>query len=92
MRVLEGGSGDSKRFKELLDEQFDWPTPYLFKFIVPSKQLAALEGLLEGYDLETRASSQGNYVSVSLSPVMESADSVIELYNKVGEIEGLLAL
>lgn len=83
---------DSPTFKRLLDEQNDWPTPFMFKFIVPRAQLAALEKVLEGHELRTRKSRNGNYLAVTTTPVMESSDAVLRIYRAASEIEGIVSL
>jgi putative lipoic acid-binding regulatory protein len=84
--------GDGDRFRRLLDEQNDWPARFTFKFIVPVEHLLELEELLQGHSVQTRPSRNGNYIAATLSPVMDSSDAVIALYEKVSVIEGLLAL
>ena len=85
-------SADPDQFRRLLDEQNEWPAPYTFKFIVPSRGLDDLAALLEGFNLETRTSRKGNYISVTLTPLMPSSEAVIDIYERVSGIEGLVAL
>ena len=92
MRILEGGTGDQEQFRKLLDEQNDWPEHFTFKFIVPIEQFEQLQSLLSEHEFRTRPSSKGNYVSVTLNPLIESSDQVIELYARVSVVEGLVAL
>lgn len=92
MRIFGGGSGDVEQFRRLLDEQNDWPSHFTFKFIVPLKQFGELQGLLGDHEFKTRSSSKGNYVSVTLSPLMDSAESIIQLYRKVSVVEGIVSL
>lgn len=92
MRILEGGGGDRDQFRRLLDEQNEWPDHFTFKFIVPIERFEQLRSLLNDHDFETRSSRKGNYVSVTLNPLIESTDEVIELYNRVSIVEGLVAL
>ena len=80
------------RFKKLLDEESDWPTYYVFKFIVPSTQLESIEGLLEGHELQKRHSSNGKYVSVTAKIWMETSEEVIQQYNLVSTVEGIILL
>ncbi len=79
-------------FERLLDEQNEWPTTFLFKFIVPLEQMPAFQSLFEGAEMTTRASSKGNYISVTMQPVMDSADAVRAVYEKAGQIEGIVSL
>ncbi len=79
-------------FRALLDDQTDFPADYTFKFIVPLEHMPELQRLLADYELQTRASRNGNYISTTLSPRMESSADVIALYEHVSGVEGLIAL
>jgi uncharacterized protein len=83
------------KLKTKLEDQFDWPLPYLFKFIIPSdnKKLALVEALF-GNDaqLSTRQSKTNKFISVSAKEVMISPDEVIAVYKKAAEIEGIMSL
>lgn len=84
--------GGTARFKQLLDEQNEWPSRFTFKFIVPKSRLDDLEHILEGYEFERRPSRNGNYFAVTLTPVMESSDEVLRLYGEASQIEGIVSL
>lgn len=83
---------EANQFKRLLDAQNDWPAEFIFKFIVPKEQLAALKEILDGYQLKTKASRNGNYLAVTLKPVMESSEEVIRIYRRASEIKGIVSL
>ena len=79
-------------FKKKLEDQHDFPTIYMFKFIVPfEKEQEVIELLPEG-DISSKASKEGKYVSVTARLMMESSDDVIEIYQQTHKIEGLIAL
>lgn len=80
------------RFQDLLDDQTEWPTDYLFKFIVPRPELEDLKSALGEESPRVRASSKGNYVSVTIERKMTSSDEVIAVYQSVAEVEGVIAL
>jgi len=90
--ILGNSEADPDQFRRLLDEEHEWPSPYTFKFIVPLVRLDNLLLLLDGFELETRTSRNGNYVSLTLSPLMDSSEAVIQFYTSVSVIEGLVAL
>lgn len=79
-------------FERMLDENHQWPCPYVFKFIVPTGNLALLTALFDGQPLTTRESKGGKYTSVTVESTMCSGKSVMETYRKAAEIPGLLAL
>lgn len=83
---------DWNRFRSLLNEQYDWPADYTFKFIVPSEQLAAVENVFPEDERKVRSSARGRYCSVTVTRVVGSADDVIEVYTLAAEIEGIVSL
>ncbi|RAV28602.1 DUF493 family protein [Sinomicrobium soli] len=85
-----------KRLKEELENYTTWPSRYLYKFIVPSdkEKTSEIEQIFDntGAVINTRKSSNGKYTSVSVEVVMESADAVIDKYQEVGKVEGVISL
>lgn len=79
-------------FKRLLDEQYQWPALYTFKFIVPAAQASAVERLFPPGATTRRASAKGKYVSVSATLNVGSAEAVVAMYEDAAGIEGLIAL
>ena len=80
------------RFRDLLDEQTEWPSDYLFKFIVPRPELEDLKEALGVQQPKVRASRKGNYVSVTLERKVTSSDEVIAVYKSVAEVKDVIAL
>ncbi len=81
-----------EHFKALLDDQNDWPTEYVFKFIVPRAGQAPMEQILGDVPITVRASSKGKYVSITARMEMGSSDEVIEIYKSAGQVEGVVSL
>ena len=79
-------------FQDLLDDQNEWPAPYVFKFIVPRTGLDDVKQALGAAEVSTRESSRGRYVSVTARMHMESSDAVVEIYKSVRGIEGVISL
>ncbi len=77
-------------FGRLLDEQTEWPAPYLFKFIVPVEHMPAFTSRFEGVELQTRPSKNNNYIGVTMTPVMASVESVRAIYEKAFEVPGII--
>ena len=80
--------------KEQLEE-LEWPSVYLFKFIVPNESslVARTTALFDdGTDLSYHPSKNGKFVSVSARELMLSPDAVIQRYEEASKIEGLIAL
>jgi putative lipoic acid-binding regulatory protein len=80
------------RFKELLDDQNDWPTQYTFKFIAPAKRTDDLKDVFGDHPIRVRESSKGNYKSVTAQIRMSSSEEVIAIYEEASHIEGVISL
>lgn len=84
------------RLLEQLRDDTSWPSPYLYKFIVPAslEKIAEIEAAFDNMEarVETRDSSKGNYTSVSVRVTMESPEAVVEKYLEVSKVEGVISL
>ena len=82
--------------KKKLEEQHDFPTLYMFKFIVPNEleKEAQLMGIFQKEESEfsSRESKTGRYISLTIKAVMVDAQSVISAYQKAEKIEGIVSL
>lgn len=85
-------SGSREEFIRMLDQEHQWPTWYLFKFIVPRGKEDLVVALFPEGKTSIKTSSKGNYRSVTSKIMMTSAQDVLEIYEKAGHIEGVLAL
>lgn len=79
-------------FREKLEHEYEWPSLYTFKFIVPRTQENAVVELFPKVNVQTKESSGGKYVSVTARLMANSSDSIIEVYEKAQHIKGLIAL
>jgi putative lipoic acid-binding regulatory protein len=86
---------------DLLEQMHTFPGPYLFKVIGKADQgfLARVvavvrEELLFDADpaYQIRTAVGGRHLSVSLEPVVASADQVLAVYRRLGAIEGVVML
>lgn len=80
--------------KAKLDQE-EWPSIYLFKFIVPSDshKIAQLVELFdENAQISFHSSKNGKYTSVSAKTVAIDAQSVLEVYKNATTIEGIISL
>jgi putative lipoic acid-binding regulatory protein len=80
------------KLRLVLEETVEFPSEYLFKFIVPKSEVHHVLALLDGMDIEERASANGNYISVSARKICNASDDIIQVYKKVSTIKGLIAL
>ena len=84
------------RLREQLEESTDWPSNYLFKFILPSeeKKKATLRSIFANHPVQIteRNSSKNTHVSISIEGVFRSPDQIISKYKAVAQIEGVIQL
>lgn len=79
-------------FKEKLDNNHDWPSLYMFKFIVPAGREDQVKELFPKNEVSLRPSSKGNYISATIQMMASSAEEIIEIYEEANTIEGIIAL
>jgi len=83
------------RLKEELAATSEWPSEYLYKFIVPSEagKVVEVEGAFNnlGAVIKTQQSKTGKYTSISINVTMKDPDAVIEKYIAVSTIEGIIS-
>ena len=76
----------------LLNEEYDWPCSYTFKFIVPPEKVHILKNIVKSEEAKLNPSRNGKYISVTIKKEMESAEKVIEVYADASTIEGIISL
>ena len=81
-----------ERFKDLIDDQSDFPSTYTFKFIAPSNELDALKALFGRQKISLRPSRKGNYTSVTAKIEMHSSDEIVAVYKAAAKIPGVVSL
>lgn len=80
------------KFRALLEESYQWPDYYEFKFIIKTDDKHLIIGRLEGFTVHETPSKQGNYTSVSARKLMSSTEEVLEIYTLMGSIKGVISL
>lgn len=87
---------DLERIKSTLDQHHNWPSVYMFKFIVPSEndKIAQVEALFNSKTAEIKMnqSKNGKFTSITAKEVMTDADSVLNCYMEASKIDGLISL
>ncbi len=81
---------DSLKLK--LEEDGGFPKKYMFKFIVPKGNVHQLLPHFETADISSKNSKTGKYISISATIMAFSADDIVEKYQSIGQIEGLISL
>ena len=90
--MSEDNQEEIDRLKTLLENNHDFPTKYMFKFIVPQTKEAEVKNIFPYENVRMNFSKRGKYVSITVELMMESSDAVLEVYKAAQSIEGLIAL
>lgn len=85
-------SGTIESFRDKLDQEYEWPSLYTFKFIVPEHSADEIRALFQKHDIVERPSSKGNYISLTSKVMVQSSDKVIEFYLEASKVEGVISL
>ncbi len=79
-----------------LEKSTTWPSVYLFKFIVPSTidNVMKVENTFNnlGAIIKTTKSKTGKFTSVSIDVLMQTPQDVINKYQNLASIEGIISL
>lgn len=83
---------DNQKFRALLDESYQWPDYYEFKFIIKTDDKHLIIAKLIDFTVHETPSKQGNYTSVSARKLMKSTEEVLEIYALMSTIKGVISL
>jgi uncharacterized protein len=85
-----------ERLKIELNNNNTWPAVYLFKFIVPTvnNNVQFVENCFDftGAVITTKISKTGKFTSVSVDCVMQNAEEIIQKYQEVSIVKGIVSL
>ncbi len=86
-----------KKLKTQLADTAQWPTAYLYKFIVPTdtSKIEQVESIFDnlGAVINKKQSKNGKYTSVSINVRMKNPDHVILKYKEVAsKVEDVISL
>ena len=84
------------RLREELENSTEWPSEYMYKFIIPSdtEKKEQVEAVFNhsGAVIGTKKSSNGTYTSISITLRLNNPDEVIAYYKKVSTIKDVISL
>ncbi|WP_264566865.1 DUF493 domain-containing protein [Flavobacterium sp. N3904] len=85
-----------ERLKVELDNSNSWPAEYLFKFIVPTTE-ENIKKVEEAFDcmgavIKTTKSKTGKFTSISVDLLVKDSQEIIDKYQEVSTIEGIVSL
>ena len=80
------------KMKALLENEYEWPANYRFKFIIPKDKENDVEKMFSNEKIEYRASKKGNYLSVTFQKECQNSEEIIKIYELASTIKGLILL
>ena len=80
------------KFRELLEQNYQWPDFYTWKFIVKVDSQSQVEALLVGHEISVKISGKGNYVSITSRKFVQTTEEVLEVYRLISTIPGVMSL
>jgi uncharacterized protein len=84
-----------ERLRESLGKVHEWPSVYMFKFILEPEE-KRLQAVLDLFAAESevlrRYSASGKYLSITVKEVMLSTDEVVSRYDRASDIQGVITL
>ncbi len=83
---------DKAQYIDLLNETHTWPVEYLFKFIAKKEFVDQVLEIFPNEEISTNKSKNGNYISFSMKKIVRSAEEVLEIYELIQTIEGVISL
>lgn len=81
-----------QKFRELLDESYQWPDYYEFKFIVKIENKNDVIDKLPGYQIVETPSKKGNYIAIGARKLMKSTQEVLDVYEAMSTVKGIISL
>ena len=94
--MIQSSEKDFDKLRKDLENLQEWPSDYIFKFIIENNSNKKDE-LLSKFDLSQcrlscKESSNKKYVSLTLIMHMNNASEVIDRYMEVSKIDGIISL
>ena len=94
--MIQSSEKDFDKLRKDLENLQEWPSDYIFKFIIQNNDKKKDE-LLSKFDLtqcrlSIKESSNKKYVSLTLIMHMNNANEVIDRYMEVSKIDGIISL
>jgi len=91
-QVVMSSEKDIESFREKLEAVSEWPSLYMFKFIVMAEKQDQIKDIFENHEVIVKPSSKGKYVSLTIKMLANSAEQIIEKYIETNKVEGVIAL
>lgn len=75
-----------------LEQYYQFPTEYTYKFIVPAAKADLIVELFKDKKYSVKNSKSGKFLSLTSIQNESSANNIIQVYQKVMAIEGAICL
>ena len=85
-------ANDLLKLKKELEKTHDFPLKYMYKFIMPAGEEQHLKVLFEDAEINLRPSKNGKYISFTAIKLELSADHIVDRYENLPNIKGLISL
>ena len=94
--MADSSKKDYQKLKNDLEKYQNWPSEYIYKFII-TNETKKKEELLSKFDLNLckltlKESSNKSYLSITLVKFMKNPDEVIAKYLEISKIDGIISL
>jgi len=85
-----------KKLKTSLLETTSFPSKYMYKFIIPTSEekFKKIESIFDnmGAVINSKPSKTGKYTSLTILVKMKTADDIINKYQEVSKVDGVISL
>ena len=85
-----------EKLRQSLLETTEFPTKYMFKFIIPTdpSKSKVIEDIFDnlGAVIDSKPSKNGKYTSLTVLVKMKDPEEIIEKYKQVSKVEGVISL
>ena len=94
--MADSSKKDYQKLKNDLEKYQNWPSEYIYKFIIANESKKK-EELLSKFDLNLckltlKESSNKSYLSITIIKFMKNPDEVIAKYLEISKIDGIISL
>ena len=85
-----------EKLKQSLLETTSFPTKYMFKFIIPTddEKFKTIEAIFDnlGAVIDSKPSKNGKYTSLTILVRMNDPEEIIQKYQEVAKVDGVISL
>ena len=79
-------------FRSSLDANYEWPSIFPFKFIVPKDKTEEVLALFDIEPSRAKESSSGRFTAYTMEVKVSSSDEVLEIYERVSKVPNVISL